>query len=412
MSDAVVCRNVSAGYRQQTVLHDVSLAIQAGQMVALLGPNGAGKSTLLRVLTGLQPLTGGAVQLFGQDLRQLRATERARLVAVVPQEVTTPMAFTVAELAALGRSVPRGRWANLTGTDQQAIEQALAYTDTLELRDRYYSELSGGEKQRAVIAMALAQEPQLLLLDEPTSHLDINHRLEVLHLLERLNRERGLTVVMTSHDLNLAAEFFPQLALLDHGRITASGGPADVLREDVLAEAYHCKLAVRRDATGLLMILPTRTATAPTGKRVHVICGGGSGVEVLRRLCVAGWQVSCGVLNQGDTDAQTAVALGLPTVLEKPFSPLSAKALTTAGQLAQEADVIVVCEVPFGSGNIKNLDLARQPGKLVLLNTRQVTARDFTPQREVPTLIDALLASGATPWEHVGDLLVELEKMR
>ena len=105
-------------------------------------------------------------------------------------------------------------------------------------------------------------------------------------------------------------------------------------------------------------------------------------------------------------------ALGLPTVLEKPFSPLSAKALTTAGQLAQEADVIVVCEVPFGSGNIKNLDLARQPGKLVLLNTRQVTARDFTPQREVPTLIDALLASGATPWEHVGDLLVELEKMR
>lgn len=412
MSAAVSCRNVSAGYRQQPVLHDISLTIQAGQMVALLGPNGAGKSTLLRVLTGLQPLTGGEVELFGRDLRQLRATERARLVAVVPQEVTTPMAFTVAELVALGRSVPRGRWAALAAADRQAIEQALAYTDTLELRDRYYSELSGGEKQRAIIAMALAQEPQLLLLDEPTSHLDINHRLEVLQLLERLNRERGLTVMMTSHDLNLAAEFFPHLALLNHGRITAVGAPAEVLREDVLEEAYHCKLAVRRDATGLLMILPTRTATAPTGKRVHVICGGGSGVEVLRRLCLAGWQVSCGALNQGDTDAQTAAALGIATALEKPFSPLSDGALAAASQLAQAADVIVVCEVLFGPGNVKNLDVARQAGKPILLNTRQMATRDFTSQREVPALLSALVERGATPWEQVGDLLSALEKVK
>jgi len=412
MSEAVGCRNVCAGYRQQPVLHDVSLTIQAGQMVALLGPNGAGKSTLLRVLTGLQPLTSGTVHLFGRDLRKLSATERARLVAVVPQEVTTPMAFTVAELVALGRSVPRGRWAALAAADRQAVEQALAYTDTLELRDRYYSELSGGEKQRAVIAMALAQAPQLLLLDEPTSHLDINHRLDVLQLLERLNRERGLTVVMTSHDLNLAAEFFPHLALLNHGRITAVGAPADVLREDVLEEAYHCKLAVRRDATGLLLVLPTRTGTAPTGKRVHVICGGGSGVEVLRRLCLAGWQVSCGALNQGDTDAEAAGALGIATALEKPFSPLSAESIAAAGQLVQAADVIVVCEVPFGPGNVKNLDVARQAGKPVLVNTRQVAARDFTPQREVPPLIRALIDRGAIPWEHVGDLLVELEKVR
>ena len=412
MTTAICCRNVCAGYRQQPVLHDISLTIQAGQMVALLGPNGAGKSTLLRVWTGLQPLTGGVVQLFDRDRRQLRATERARLVAVVPQEVTTPMAFTVAELVALGRSVPRGRWATLAAADQQAVEQALAYTDTLELRDRYYSELSGGEKQRAIIAMALAQEPQLLLLDEPTSHLDINHRLEVLQLLERLNRERGLTVVMTSHDLNLAAEFFPQLVLLDHGRVTASGAAADVLREDILEETYHCKLAVRRDPTGLLMILPKRTATAPTGKRVHVICGGGSGVEVLRRLCLAGWQVSCGALNQGDSDAQAAGALGVATTLEKPFSPLSASVLAAAGQLAQAADVIVVCEVPFGSGNVKNLDLARQAGKPVLLNMRQVAARDFTPQREVPAVLRSLIDQGATPWEHIGDLLVALEKVR
>ena len=157
MNPAIACTNVAAAYRQTQVLRDISLNVAEGALTAVLGPNGAGKSTLLRVLTGLHPVTAGDVQLFGRELRQLRATERARLIAVVPQEVTTPMAFTVAELVALGRSVPRGRWAQLDAADRQAIERALAYTDTLELSDRLYTELSGGEKQRAIIAMALAQ---------------------------------------------------------------------------------------------------------------------------------------------------------------------------------------------------------------------------------------------------------------
>lgn len=417
MSAAAMCRNVAAAYRQAVVLHDVSLELPEGQMAALLGPNGAGKSTLLRVLTGLQPVTAGSVELFGRDVRRIRPAERARLVAVVPQEVSTPMAFTVAELVALGRSISRERWARLAAEDKQAIERALAFTDTLELRDRLYTELSGGEKQRAVIAMALAQEPRLLLLDEPTSHLDINHRLEVLQLLERLNRENGLAVLMTSHDLSLAAEFFPQLFLLNQGRIAAAGAAAEVLRENILEEIYHCKLTVRRDDSGAISITPNRLpAGGTTGKagRAHVICGGGSGVEILRRLCLAGWQVSCGALNEGDSDALAAVALGIEVALEKPFSPLGPVVLEQAGRLVEQAGVIIVSEVPFGTGNVKNLELAlraQQAGKQVLLNTRQAETRDHTPDRQARALIKMLLQNGAMPWQHIGDLLVAAEKL-
>ncbi|MEI6085792.1 MAG: ABC transporter ATP-binding protein [Verrucomicrobiota bacterium] len=253
--NAVVCQQVSAGYRDLPVLQEVSLTIAEGQMVALLGPNGAGKSTLLRVLTGLHPHTAGTVQLFDRDVRGIPAVERARLVAVVPQEVTTPMAFTVEELVALGRSLPRGRWGHV---DPAEVEPALQSTDLWELRDRLYTELSGGEKQRAIIAMALAQEPKLLLLDEPTAHLDINHRLEILQLLEKLNREQGLTVLMTSHDLNLAAEFFPQLVLMNQGRIVAAGTPSEVFQEARLAEVFHCQLLVRPGPTGTITVTPKR----------------------------------------------------------------------------------------------------------------------------------------------------------
>jgi iron complex transport system ATP-binding protein len=408
MSRAIDCREVSAGYREQKVLDRVSLSVAEGQMLALLGPNGAGKSTLLRVLTGLHPHNAGTVELFGRDLRQISSGERARLVAVVPQEVTTPMSFTVGELVALGRR----RWAQLDARDRHVVEEALVYTDTLELRDRFYSELSGGEKQRAIIALALAQEPKLLLLDEPTAHLDINHRLEVLQLLERLNRERGLTVVMTSHDLNLAAEFFPHLVLLDRGRLVAAGTAREVLREDLLEDVYRCKLNVRCDSSGIVMVLPSRTGTAPTGKRVHVIGGGGTGGEIMRRLCLTGWRVSCGALNQGDSDALVASALGLEAVLEKPFSPLSVEVIQKAAALAAGADVVVVTEVPYGAGNVQNLTIARQSGKPVWVNTRHLAARDFTVGREAEALVRALLDAGATPWENVGDLLVRLEAQR
>ena len=408
--------NVSAGYRPgATVLCDLTLAIAQGEMVAVLGPNGAGKSTLLRVLTGLVPAASGEVRLLGKDLRSLPATQRARLVAVVPQELDTPMPFTVVEMVAMGRTAALSRWSRLTKQDHAVIERAMVYTDVIDLRNRPFQELSGGEKQRTAVALALAQEPQIILMDEPTSHLDINHRLEVMQIVERLNAEQNLTALMTSHDLNLAAEFFRRLVVLDRGRLVADGKPAEVLREDLLREVYQCEMRVQADDyTGGVIVTPARRLAPRAhggGLRLHLVAGGGCGEELMRRLSLAGCAISCGVLNQQDTDAQAAEALGCEVALEKPFSPISAEALARGKALARKTQALVVCEIPFGPGNLANLELAEQAladGMPVYFNVRNLSQRDFTPRREALPRAEALLTRGARPWQHAGELVGEL----
>lgn len=258
MSAALELRDVTAGYREGAVLRNLTLSVAAGERVAILGPNGAGKTTLLRVLTGLHPAASGEVRLCGHEVRRLRALDRARLVAVVPQSLETPMAYTVEEMVWMGRTASLGRWASPSEAEHAAVERALEETNTRTLRGRLYAELSGGERQRVAIAMALAQEPQVILLDEPTAHLDMGHRMGVLNLMERLNTAWSVTVLMTSHDVNLASEYFPRLVLLDHGRLAADGPPETVLQADILHAVYGCEVRVRRDADGGWMVRPAR----------------------------------------------------------------------------------------------------------------------------------------------------------
>jgi iron complex transport system ATP-binding protein len=404
MSAAIECRGVSAGYRNAPVVREVSFVLEEGDCAALIGPNGAGKSTLLRALTGWLPALAGEVRLFGRPVGGIPPAERARLVAVVPQEFHPPFAYTVGELVHIGRSSLRG-----DGRDAaRAVEEALAYTDLLDLRDRPHSELSGGEKQRVAIAMALAQEPRIILLDEPTSHLDLNHRTEVLWLVERLNRERGLTVLMSSHDLARAAERFPRLMLMDRGRLIAHGPPEAVLEENRLSAIYGATLRVRREAGGGWRVdaEPRTVESAPPAGRMHLIGGGGSAAGLLRHLRLAGWTLTCGALNEGDSDAIAAAALGIDTALEKPFCPLGPDALQAARQLAAKADILIVADTAFGPGNLANLDLASDAldrGCRVLINTRDLLARDFTGG-QAHTRIQDLLARGALAWHHSSDL--------
>ncbi len=244
---AISLSGVTAGYGTRTVLNGVDFELEEGGMAALLGPNGAGKSTLFRVITGLLTPRAGTVRLFGRELESFSAAERAGLVGVVPQEMEVPMPFSVEAFVMMGRTARISRWAGASRADHEAVERAMAQTDVTDLRNRSITELSGGERQRAVVAMALAQEPRLILLDEATSHLDINHRLDIMRIVERLNREQGVTVLLTSHDLNLAASFCPCILLMDHGRLVAQGSPEEVLTEARLREVYHCDIRVRRD---------------------------------------------------------------------------------------------------------------------------------------------------------------------
>ena len=414
MSNAIECRGVCAGYGRQLILEGIDLTIPEGDLLAVLGPNGAGKSTLFKVLTGLHPLRGGDIRLFGHPLHQLKSAERARLIAVVPQEVETPVAFTVAEIVLMGRTATLPRWSRPSAHDFQVVDRALVYTDVAGIKDRPFSGLSGGEKQRTIIAMALAQEPRLILMDEATSHLDINHRFEVMQIVERLNQEAGVTVVMISHDLGLAADFCRRLVLLDHGRMVADGSPATVLTDELLKSVYHCPIQVRQDPqTGTLNIQPTRrpnTSRAGRGIRVHVVTGGGAGEKLMRHLALAGYSFYAGLLNRGDSDTQTAETLGAELACEKPFSPIGPEALQKALTLSQSAQVIVLTDVPFGPGNLPNLDILEDALRrgLPVLTLAGIENRDYTPGRVASQRLQELAGRGALIYPTIADLIAHL----
>lgn len=252
------CVDLRAAYDGVPVLHGINLSIAAGECVGVIGPNGSGKSTLLRVLSGtLAPVSGRAL-LQGRDIAHMRARERARLVAVVQQQAPVTFGFTVWDMVAMGRHPHLAPLRGLGPHDREAVRSALEATDCLDLRERLVTELSGGELQRVVIARALAQEPRALLLDEPTNHLDINHQLDIGALVRRLNRERGMTTVWVSHDLNLAAEFCGRIVVVAEGLVVADGPPEQVITAEALAQLYGIRVPVMRNpASGRPLVVLT-----------------------------------------------------------------------------------------------------------------------------------------------------------
>ncbi len=236
--------DVHFAYGAAPVLRGASLQLDRGEAVALIGRNGAGKSTLLDVVSGTRAPQRGRVALGGRALAALPRRERARRVALVPQFVQLPFAFSVGELVALGRTPYLPPFGRENARDRDAVAAALSATETAHLAERSVLELSGGERQRALVALALAQEPELLLLDEPTAQLDVAHQLQVLELVLALCRARGLALVAAIHDLNLAALFFPRIAVLHGGRIVADGTARAVLRAPLLREVYGAAVDV------------------------------------------------------------------------------------------------------------------------------------------------------------------------
>lgn len=239
----ITLEHVSARYGDNLVLDDVSFAVGRGDMLALVGPNGAGKSSLLRVITGQLP-AHGTTRICGTDTVRLCPRTRARTLAVVPQEIARDIPFAARDFVMLGRTASLPRFGAPSSEDDDAVRDAMRLTGTWDLRERLLPEMSGGERQRLALAMALAGKPDILLLDEPTSHLDLRHRAEIMRLLTRLNREQRTTILMVVHDLTLASQFFSRLILLSTGRVLADGAPAEVLRPDLLETAYACPVSV------------------------------------------------------------------------------------------------------------------------------------------------------------------------
>ncbi len=245
------------GVSAPEVLRDVTFTIERGELAGIVGPNGAGKSTLLGLLAGFAKPSAGEIALLGRPLGQWRRLDLARKVAYVPQAVPPDVTFTALEVALAGRH-PHVGWLGFESANDLAVaRRALARLDAARLEDRRLCELSGGEQARVLVARALAQEPELLLLDEPTAFLDVGHRLDLYDRLREENRDRGLTVLVVTHDLNLASEYCGRLLLLDRGALVADGAPSAVLTAERISEVYACRVAVDTNpSTGAPRVTP------------------------------------------------------------------------------------------------------------------------------------------------------------
>ncbi|QAY74499.1 ABC transporter ATP-binding protein [Agromyces protaetiae] len=253
----LVAHGVSLGYDGRRVIEGLDLAIPSGAVTAIVGPNACGKSTLLRGLARLHPLEGGRVTLDGDDIARMPRRTLARSVGMLPQASIAPDGVRVADLVARGRYPHQGWFGRQSSDDDAVVAEALAATGVADLADRAVDELSGGQRQRVWIAMVLAQQTDIVLLDEPTTYLDVAHQLELLDLLTSLNRDRGTTVVMVLHELNLAARYADHLVVMAGGRIMAEGAPGDVLTSEVVRDAFALESRVIADpVAGTPLIVP------------------------------------------------------------------------------------------------------------------------------------------------------------
>lgn len=387
MSLHVEVKNLVFSYGSETVLDGVSLSLAQGDFIGIIGPNGSGKSTLLKNMAAVLTPDSGEIIIDGKALAHWKRRNLARRMGVVGQGGGAGFNFTVEEMVAMGRYPYLDRFGSFKPADRQAVERAMHLTGCYHLRQREIFSLSGGERQRAILARALAQETPCLLLDEPTSFLDLGYQVELLELLQSLNQREKLTIIVVMHDLNLASRYCRKLFLLYRGQIYAGGSPEEVLTREHILEVYRTEVLIEpHPLDEKPQVIPVAAAPAAGSensfkKRVHLIGGGGSATPLMKELFVKGLSLSAGVLNVGDSDWVTARRLGLRMVEESPFSPISPLRHRQNLELIGDAGAVVLAPLYIGSGNLPNVEAAlfalEQGMPLFVIDNPPAASRDF-----------------------------------
>ena len=398
------------GYNDHAVLDDISLQVRGGEIVGIVGPNGSGKSTIIKALCGLIRPGAGRVCVDGTDMAKLSREALAREIGVVSQAPALPEAFTVLEMVLMGRYPHLGLLRYESEKDLDIVYNAMERTGIASLADRRVGEISGGEKQRVLIARALAQEPRFLLLDEPTSHLDIQHQLEAMELVRSL-ADSGLGVVAALHDFSLAGRFCDKLVLLKEGVVFGEGPPREVITPDNIEQVFGIVAYVYDDLASGPMVVHAGTSV-PRSKEeqahIHVIGGGGSATAIVRQLRLEGYRLTMGVLSGGDTDLSAARALGLTALTVPPFAAIDDVAYRHNLELVAGADCCVVADLPFGHGNLRNLEAAAAARRLLLIDDTPIDKRDFTDGKATALYGELAKWAQIATSEHVVATLKEI----
>jgi cobalamin transport system ATP-binding protein len=403
--DGVECR-----YGSVKILENVSLNVKEGDFVGIIGPNGSGKTTLIKSISRTLKPYKGTIILDKTDIYNMKSVDLAKKMAIVPQESNIGFSFTALDIVLMGRNPHMKRFQMETEKDMIIVKKAMNRTNTWHLADRPINELSGGEKQRVIIARALAQEPKVLLLDEPLTHLDMVNQLEIMDLVKELCVKERLIVLTVIHDLNLAARYCTSLLLLKDAKVFAVGTLEEVLTSENIKSVFKIDAIVRKTlVTNSLYVIPLnpQKLSSPRNCAIHLICGAGTGTAVMKALVDEGYEVTAGALNMLDTDYETAELLKIPTVSEAPFSPITEEARLSLLKMISKAAIIVITSVPFGFGNLPNLEAAFEAVKrgirTYVIDEVPIEVRDFTGGKAT-ALQSELKKNGAIFVKHPSEL--------
>lgn len=355
-------QGLCVGYCKKTLIGGIALELRQGQIMTLIGPNGAGKSTILKSLIRQLPLTGGVVYLDGRDMAALGERDVARRLSVLMTAHVRPELMTCFDVAATGRYPYTGRLGLLSQEDREKTLQSLELVHAADLAGRDFSQISDGQRQRVLLARALNQEPEVLVLDEPTSFLDIRHKLELLAILKDMVRSRDLAVIMSLHELDLAQKISDWVVCVHGDSIARQGPTEEIFTPEYITQLYGAARGSYNALYGSLELEAVEGAP-----EVFVIGGGGTGIPVYRRLQRQGVPFAAGVLGENDLDCPVARALAVETVAERPFQPIGEEAFQRARALMEQCQRVLCPLRDFGPMNEKNRtlrELAQQAGKL------------------------------------------------
>lgn len=358
-------KGLDVGYQGKTVIREIEIGVKRGEILTLIGPNGAGKSTVLKsIARQLKPIAG-AVYLDGRELAGMPGRELAGKMAVVFTEKLKTELMTCGDVAATGRYPYTGRFGILTKQDREAVQEAMELVHVTEIRDRDFTRISDGQRQRVMLARAIAQEPEIVILDEPTSFLDVKYKLEFLTVLQALRLKKGLTVIMSLHELELAERVSDKILCIRDGRVDRFGRPEEIFRPGYIRELFGIRAGIFDERNGSMEL------QAASGKpKVFVIAGGGSGRAVYRKMQRGGVPFAAGILFENDLDYPAACALAAKVIAARGFEPIGSRELERAKRSLEQCERVICCKSSFGSlekANEELLGYAKKAGKAVEL---------------------------------------------
>lgn len=348
----IYTQNMTVGYDKKPLIEQIEIRLRRGEILTLIGPNGAGKSTILKSITRQLSLLGGTVYLDGKSMEEMSGRETARKLAVMMTERIRPELMTCEDVVAAGRYPYTGRLGILGEEDWKKVHEAMELVHARDLADRDFSQISDGQRQRILLARAICQEPEAIVLDEPTSFLDIRHKLELLTILKQMVREKRLAVIMSLHELDLAQKISDQVVCVHGSVIEKYGAPEEIFLDSYIEKLYDMTRGSYNAAFGCPELEP-----AQGEPKVFVIGGGGWGIPVYRRLQREGVPFAAGVLHENDVDYPVAKALASQVIVQRAFEPVGEEAYIQAKEVLESCEKVFCPLSVFGSMNERNRKL-------------------------------------------------------